>query len=465
MKLFKLKGLAFVSVCILGIFLVWVSYANAETLRDSVLSAMKTNPSVKSMQYARDATHYDIRQAKGAYLPRVDAIAGAGTGYYSHVGSRDSDGYAAATSLTSARPADWMHRWQGSLVAAQLICDGGNTKYKVRSTEHVFNSNDFRFIDSAEVVGLDAIIAHMSVIRERALVDLSKENVDVHKEILSFLSDRQKKGAQSLADVTQTEGRLSLTLATLSDMEKNLDAVIANYHRVTGIAVASTLEMGKSPSVPIGVDNTLQRIMAKNPKLAAYKEEIEAAKSNIKYAKSYYWPTIRAEAALDYRDGYQDSTYFTRDMSLMVIANWNLYRGGSDLAAVRAATQRELQAQETLRNVSEVLVEQANSFWSEYISYKEQTALFEQAVDFSQRTLEMYWQQFNVAQRSLLDVLDAQNELYNSKSRLVTSQVNELIAAYRLLTLCGELAYTFDITKSDYDTFAPMPGSVNDKLN
>jgi len=463
MSLIRFKACFLVLACVFGISLLGISNANAQTLRDSVLSAIKTHPSVRSMQYSRDATHYEVRQAKGAYLPRVDATLSGGTGWYSHEGHRSSD---PAPAPGSGHHADFMHRWQGTLIATQLICDGGNTKYKVKSTEHVFNSNDFRFIDSAEVIGLDAIIAHMSVIRERTLFDLSKENVDVHREILRFLKDRQKKGAQSLADVTQTEGRLALSAATYSDMEKNLEAAVANYYRVTGIEASSRLELGKAPaSTPTSANDTLSRIMESNPKLAAYKEEIEAAKANIKYAKSYYWPTIRAEAALDYRDGFNDSERFTRDMSLMVIANWNLYRGGSDLAAVRAATQRELQTKEQLRNVSEILVQQANTFWAEYLSYKEQTALFEKAVDFSQRTLEMYWQQFNVAQRSLLDVLDAQNELYNSRSRLITSQVNELIASYRLLTLCGELVNTFDITKSDYDTFAPGVGERNDKLN
>ena len=459
MKLVKNGDCVSLLVCIFcfSFSLLWSSYANAETLRDSVLSAMKTNPSVKSMQYSRDATHYEIRQARGAYLPRLDAVAGYGVGNYSD---------RAARALTPKDDNNFFHRWQGALIASQLICDGGNTKYHVRSTEHVFNSNDFRFIDSAEVVGLDAVIAHMSVLRERALVDYSRENVEVHKEILSFLSDRQQRGAQSLADVTQTEGRLALTSATLSDMQKNLEAAIANYYRVTGIGVAPVLEMGSAPSsTPISLDDTLQRIMDKNPKLAAYKEEIDAARANIKYAESYYWPTIRAEAAIDYRDGYNNSRDFTRDMSVMLLANWNLYRGGSDLAAVRAATQRELRSREDLRNTSEILIQQANSFWAEYLSYREQTALFEQAVDFSQRTLEMYWQQFNVAQRSLLDVLDAQNELYNSKSRFVTSQINECIAAYRLLTLCGELADAFDIMKSDYDTFTPGIGERNDKLD
>lgn len=462
MKSAKFRGIFFVLVCLFGISLLGFSYANAETLRDSVISAIKTNPSVKSMQYARDATHYEVRQAWGAYLPRVDATLGGGTGNYSNRQGRLKFG---ETGYRPEDESDWMHRWQGSLVATQLICDGGNTKYKVRSTEHIFNSNDFRFIDSAEVVGLDAVVAYMSVIRERALVDYSKENVEVHKEILGFLSDRQKKGAQSLADVTQTEGRLALTNATLSDMQKNLEAALANYYRVTGIDAGPVLEMGNiPPAIPTSVGDTLQRIIDRNPKVAAYKEEIEAAKANIKYAESYYWPTIRGEAAMDYRDGYLNSTYFTRDMSLMVIANWNLYRGGSDLAAVRAATQRELRSQEDLRNLSETLVQQATSFWAEYDSYREQTKLYEQAVDFSQRTLEMYWQQFNVAQRSLLDVLDAQNELYNSKSRLFTSQVNERIAAYRLLTLCGELALNFDIMKSEYDSFTPGPGEKNDKL-
>ena len=454
MKLVRIKKMVLVGTCILGVLSLGFSYANAETLKDSVLSAVKTNPSVRSMQYARDATHYEVRQAKGAFLPRVDGVLGYGVGSYSSKELR-------------ARPDDsFIHRWQGTLIATQLICDGGNAKYHVKSTEHVYNSNDFRFIDSAEVIGLDAVVAHMSVLRERALVDYSKENVQVHKEILSFLSDRQKQGAQSLADVTQTEGRLALTTATLSDMEKNLDAAIAYYYRVTGLAPTSLLEMGDIPSVtPTSLHGTLDRIMEKNPKLTAYKEEIEAAKANIKYAKSYYWPTIRAEAALDYRDGFNNEPAFTRDMSLMAIANWNLYRGGSDLAAIRAATKRELRSREDLRNISETLVQQANSFWSEFLSYKDQTRLFEQAVEFSQRTLEMYWQQFNVGQRSLLDVLDAQNELYNSRSRLATSQINERIAAYRLLTLCGELTETFGIVKSDYDNFAPGPGELNDKLD
>jgi adhesin transport system outer membrane protein len=123
----------------------------------------------------------------------------------------------------------------------------------------------------------------------------------------------------------------------------------------------------------------------------------------------------------------------------MVRFNWNLYNGGSDVAATKAAKARKRQSQADLLDLTLAVEDETTVTWAQYKSAINEVKEYTSAVQLNRDTKEIYLEQFGVAQRSLLDVLDSENEVFQSANQLVTSTVNEHIAAYKLMALAGSL--------------------------
>lgn len=181
-----------------GAFLSLPDVSFAETkLKDSVLSTINSNPKLKVFQENREAATHDLRRARAGWLPRVDVRAGYGAEQYSDTTSRQSN-----------KDDEFTERGDASAVLTQTVWDGFATSSRVDVGKAKLDSADNRLMDNAEALGLDAVLAHIEVLRQREIVRLSEINVQQHQTILGSQSERQKMGVASIADVTQTQGDL-----------------------------------------------------------------------------------------------------------------------------------------------------------------------------------------------------------------------------------------------------------------
>ena len=136
--------------------------------------------------------------------------------------------------------------------------------------------------------------------------------------------------------------------------------------------------------------------------------------------------------------------------AVMLRVSWNLFDGLYDWYNLKGNKARLRQSRQSLVETYESLTEETESTWSQLISAHEQARFFTNAVEYSTQTRDMYLEQFNLGQRSLLDVLDSENELFSSSIQLVTAEQNEIAAQYRLLALGGELLKEFQIDRAEY---------------
>ena len=404
-------------------------------IRRSVLATLKYHPQLKARAHARSAAEQDMKEARGGFFPRLDVSGGYGLETYSDPNTRRDGEEHHSTD-----------RFDSSITATQLLFDGFGTPSRLELSKAALRSSKDQFLDAAESLSLDAIIAHLDVFRQRRLVELAEDNVAQHEEILSSMEERQRLGGGSLADVTQTRGRLARALTTLSQTQSDLHIAEASYLRLTGIT-PSELEDGETPeAAPQNIDTAVANTMSDNNQISALQNELEVAAARIDVTKSTFMPTVNLQASSTYSDNANANTWHTINNQVMVRLNWNLLRGGSDLAALRATKARRLQARMNLEDTKDRLRQEVAATWSQYKSALEQAALYEEAVEYNRQTRDMYIQQFNVNQRSLLDVLDAENELFNAQGQLITAGTNVVIGAYRLLALEGALLDSLDIS-------------------
>lgn len=225
------------------------------TLKESVEATLKSHRGLKVMQENLDVVRHELRKAKAGWGPSVDAVGRTGFSRLSDTTTRplgaDKDMYSAnSVSLTLTQP----------------LWDGFATRSRVRSGEATVDSMTYRVLDNATSFALDAIIAHVDLLRRREILELAQANVAQHQDILKSQNERVDLGAGSTADVTQTKGRLARALSTLTDAEASLREGEASYIRLTGTPVPADLsEVYVPASVYPDYDSVLGVAEKNNP--------------------------------------------------------------------------------------------------------------------------------------------------------------------------------------------------------
>ena len=410
------------------------------SVSDSVAAALSYNPRLKVLQDNHQAIGFELERAKGGYFPRVDLAVGYGAESYNDEITRRRD-----------IEHNFYDRSEASLRLSQLLYDGQETASRVGVEEAKLDSAKLRVLDNAESISLDAIIAHMEVYRQRALYGLAEKNVRDHEDILGMLNERQKGGAGSIADVTQTQGRLARAKASLAETRSGVKSAEANYQRVVG-KLAGNVEYFTVPAnlVPKSLDEVVQAVQANNPKVKALEFNIQEAESRVGLSNANFLPKVNVELSSSYEDQVESSETYEQGNQAMLRMRWNLFNGGADVADRKAAIARKFQSVNSKEDQLVQVIEEATATWAKLQAYKEQVIDFGDATGNSQKTLDSYMKQFTVGQRTLLDVLDARNELFQSSGLLVTAKVNEVIAAERLLALSGTLNQSLQMDEQLY---------------
>ncbi len=411
------------------------SVADKVTINESVKWALDSSPRLKILTRNRDALVHELRQADGNWLPSVDLASS--YGYDKHSDS--------TTRQNGADPGDdeWESRDEISLTLRQRLYDGGEASSRSGIQQAKLKSINHRVRDNAESIALDAVIAHLSVYRNTILLLLAERNIKDHEEILKGLVERHKGGAGSSVDVTQAQGRHARARASLLQLKAELAASAANYERVVG-RLPGDLQMAKIPDLtPINLADALAQTEKWNPKVLAATADINELKSKKELAKSADYPKIFFELSKSYQHQVRGEDTWQDNEAGLLKMNWNLYNGGSDSAGKKAALARIRQGSETRQNELLYALENTRSTWAKYQSIIETIKIYHDAVDFNQSTLDAYLKQFNLSQRSLLDVLDAENELFQTSGLMVTAQVNELVATSRVLAVGGILTEAY----------------------
>lgn len=419
---------------------------------DSVAAALEYNPRLKVLQSNHEAIGFERDRAQGGYFPRVDISAGYGAESHSDQLTRDGYFDSGTGQLRGVGiEHNFYERGEASIQLTQLLYDGWETSSRVGIEEAKLDSAKVRVFDNAEAIALDAVIAHLEVYRQRALQGLAEQNVRDHEEILGMLSDRQKAGAGSIADVSQTQGRLARAKGSLAETRSNLKGAEANYQRVVG-KLAGDVAYFTVPSgqLPGSLDALVQAVEMNNPKVGALKNNVQEAEQRVELSNSNFQPKINLELSSSYEDQVESSRTYEHNNQAMVRMRWNLINGGSDVADRKAAIARKFQAINTMDDQRVQVVEEAMKTWAQRQAAIEQVGNFDEATTQSQKTLDSYMKQFTVGQRTLLDVLDARNELFQSSGLLVTARVNEVIASERILALAGKLNDSLQIDKKLY---------------
>ena len=407
------------------------------TLQEAVQQAIATNPDIGIVASNREAVDQELRQARGLYLPQIDVAAGAGLGTFNDSTSRASGGDTEET-----------FRRESSITLQQRLFDGFEAGATVEREMARVESAANRVMENSEVLALDAIGAYLEVLRQRDLVRLAEDNVAYHGQVLDAQRARLEGGGGSEADVDQTDARSARARNTLIETLQDLRISEAIFTRIVGSFPGNDLSYPEFPaaSLPGDLEDAVQLAVRNNLTTKIFEADVRTAEAEVELSEVPLYPAVTLEAQSEYNDGTSALDTYEFNNQLMVRVRWNIFRGGIDRAARQEALFRLTESKNRrYRSVLEAQQEMRRS-WFELEAARESIEALEDARDFNRSTLGAYEQQFEVAQRTLLDVLDAENELFTSEGQLITAQTNEQLASYRILAVGGALMETLDVT-------------------
>jgi len=419
--------------------LLLVPLSTADTLREVVAKSLETNPEVRFEARAFQALEQERRRAFGGYLPRVDLDVSAGQA------RRDFDDRGT------------FDRHYAELSITQMLFDGFRVRSQVEEADQQLREQYFRLMSEAEQKALAITETYLDVKRYRYLVELAQGNVNNHIQVRDQVRERADQGVGSQADLYQAEGRLALAQSNLRTEVSNLQSVTARYQRLTGTVPATELapasELGKA--VPPELETVLEQAFTNNPTIHASFANIHAAQSALDVAKANNYPTVE----LGFRQGtYKNNNSFDSradpdnfgDEGLLELRmRYNLYNGGSDRAAQRAAYHRIGEAESQRDKACVDLRQTATIAWSELENLSTKIPMLQAHRDSSTQVVQAYRDQFDIGRRSLLDVLDSENEAFQSERNLIHGQYDRLLMRARVLNSMGQLLRALGLTAED----------------
>ncbi len=412
--------------------LVAQSPAFAQSLSDTVSTAVTTNPRVESLVHNRESVDAEMRRARGLYLPQLDVRGAIGPEYTDNILTQGTNGQHMRSEL--------------SALLTQRLYDGGETSGQVDHEIGRSKSAAWRIRDNSEAVALDAVEAHLDVVRLRHVYQYAEDNVKNHQDLLDRVQRRSSGGAGREADVSQATSRLEQAQATRDETRGLLQDAEARYLAVVGRPPA-TLEDVPVPTgaVTTDIEAALAQLQARNPQVKAREADIEAAQGLVTTADSRFDPKINLEISGDKNRNVGGFPGRDNEARALLVMRWNLYAGGADIANRQSAYAQVAQAKTdrlvALRDAEKNLRQSQAA----YESAMRRVPTLQSSLGHNQQVRQSYDQQFQIGQRTLLDLLDSQNEVFTAQTRLSTAQGQAAFSAYRILAVEGMLLANLNV--------------------
>ena len=424
--------------------------AMAQTTSPVVLSVQKAiegNPEVAAKFNAFRASNDEIDVASGNWKPHLDVSGAAGKRAYD---------------MTVGAPAN-PRFYEGGVRAelSQLLWDGLATHNEVERLGHAKLERYFEFLDATEQFGMEAAKAYYDVVRYRKLVALAEDNYIQHKYSFDQVQSRVSAGVGRGVDLEQVIARVALAESKLVTERANLHDVTERYIRIVGSVPpaenVSAVSMVKQ--LPATEAEAMRLAALQSPAVAGAIENLRSARAAVAERKSPFQPKLEAHLRAATGHNLDGQLYEKHDATAEVALTWNIFNGGSDSARERQYANLLTQA-ENLRDKACVDARQTVSVaFNDVRKLNEQLGYLDRNVVSIQKARDAYRQQFDIGQRSLLDLLNSENELYTAKRSYVLAEEDLATAIVRTYAGMGTLVAGLGLKKPDTQNLAPEADS------
>ncbi len=396
--------------------------ADAQSLTEVLATTYTTNPLLLAGRAELGAANELVPQALSGWRPIIAGTASIGETW------RDSDvGSDTSTPRTIG------------LSLSQPVYRGGRTVAETRQAENFVLAQRARLVAVEQAVLLDAVAAYVDVLRDMAVLELTVNNEQVLSRQLEASRDRFEVGEITRTDVAQSEARLSRGTSERIAGEGDLTESRARFVEAVGEAPATLETPPIVTTLPASLEEAIEAAVVASPDVIAADYVERAARDGIDVVFGELLPSISLESRVEYEE--DTATFIDNQTTASVEARLTvpLYQAGEVSSRVREAkkraSQRRLEMAEQRRNAAEF----ATTAWEALSTARAQITAFEEEVRSNEIAVEGVREEEQVGTRTVLDVLDAEQELLDARVNLVRAKRDEIVAGFQLLSAVGNL--------------------------
>ncbi|HEV7719609.1 MAG TPA: TolC family outer membrane protein [Arsenicitalea sp.] len=399
------------------------------SLLDATKIAVQSNPEIGQAIENRQATEFELKQALGLYAPRLDFEASTGA-------ERLDNPSARAAGIQN----DPLYPSQVGLVATYDVFDGGYRQSEANRQAARVDGASFRVLERSEFIALQIAREYFEIILQQRIIDLSLQNVAFHQKTLQDVTATIGNGQLTEADKQQAQERLNAARARVAEAKEVLESSKIDFYKDVGIPITA-------PSLPPRIGKALPNSLADaiamgrrtNPQVLIAGADLDAASAVVAQSASGFGPKVSLEARANTGLDVGGVAGQTTDLSGRVIMKWSLFDGGIKAAQVQESAHRESEAMLAQQQAGREVEQAVRVSWDRMHQQGDLAAIYKQQLNVSDALIKSYQQQFGVGQRSLLDVLEAQNTRFSVQIQYETAQFAARFAEYRLMAASGAL--------------------------
>lgn len=419
----------------------------SQSLEQAVAYTLDNSPELRVVFSKFKVSETQIDQAKSDYFPKVDLTAGYGYEYTDSPGTRRR--------TADENNTEELMRSEVGLSLKQNIFQGFHTVSEVDRVSYTASAEQWRLFAAAEDLGLKVIKVYIDLIKSKKLVALSEKNLLAHEQIYEQIKQRTDAGLGSTADLSQINGRLAKAHSNLIAAKNNyLDRNVQFLRVVHQKPENLIIPVPDSDMLPKTEEEGINIALQNHPVIMSSMNDITAANYQYKSAKATYWPELNIDLRANWNDNLDgDDGRFPTDVGgenneviAMLRLSYNLFNGGHDNAYITETAYKISEANELNRDVHRQVEEGFILSWNAYEQLNMQKKYIKMHVVASKDTQNMYKEQFTLGQRSLLDLLDTENELYDARIDFLEAEFTEITAQYRILHSTGMLLDSLRVT-------------------
>ncbi|HAT8914449.1 TPA: TolC family outer membrane protein [Legionella pneumophila subsp. pneumophila] len=405
------------------------SYVAADTLYEAVQYGMIANPDILLNTAKGLSAKQAIDKAKGGLYPSIDVTGGFGR-------QRSVNPTSAAIDDT---PSTTLNIVESAVELRQRLFAGGGIINEVKRNQYLTEAQKWKTQGIAEDLALEITKNYFAVLLHERLYAYSIENLKAHKAVFKMIKERATAGITRTAEVDQANARLALAEANKISALADLQEVKINYAKTVG----KWPESLQVPHVPArkSLPNNLARIIEKgldnHPTVKSSYADIKEAKAQYDVARAAYYPEVNLVLNSSKNKNLGGLIGPNDSDTVAVRMNYNAFRGGADAARIRETAYQVQEAYETKNRTLLELKETIRLAWNAYVASALRIQPLKQHVTASRKTRTAYQDEFKVGKRTLLDLLDSQNEYYESQIELARAENDEILSRYRILNGMG----------------------------
>lgn len=414
--------------------------ADAETLQEALATAYITNPTLEAQRAHLRATDELVPQALSNWRPtvklsgdatRTDTFERAPTSAFNLRTLSNTEVLASQTILGTGQDV--------SLTVTQPLFRGGRTVAQTKQAEAQVAADRAALESTEQTVLLNVANAYLNVVLYQAVLDLSINNEQVLQRQLDATDDRFRVGEVTRTDVAQAESRLSAAHADRTQALGNLRAAQANYVNVVGHPPENLAAPGPVPGLPVSIDQARDLALAQNPSVANAKYAYDAAEHGVDLVAGELLPTVSLNGQALRNYDFQGRNTFERVYQAGINVTVPLYQQGQEYSRLRAQKHTAGQSRIDVDVASRDTVESVTKAWEALATARARIASYSDQITAARVALEGVQRESQVGSRTVLDVLNAEQELLNAQVNLVQAQHDETVAAFQLKSTVGQL--------------------------